>query len=288
MVGSARRPSGSSGSRARFSRHSRRASAERRQRGPVAPRPAAPRRRVAARATARGAPARRRRRRGTRRARRSGGRRRALFPTRAGARSAMPKASAAAGSCARNTARQPKLLGQPPAGDRAERGGQGEAAGDPGLEAAALAWRHRFADDRHGEGVEAAAGGALQQPAGDQPAEGAGGGGDRAARGVQAERDQQQPAAAERVAELAADRRGHGGGDEVGDDHPGDALHRAERPGDGGQRGGDDGLVDGADDDGGGDGREGAEEGGAQLRRGHSVGTARRRSAMSRGLIRPR
>ena len=165
-----------------------------------------------------------------------------------------------------------EAAGEPSAGDRSERGGQGEAAGDPGLEASALARRHRFADDRHGEGVEPAAGSALQQPAGEEPAEGSGAGGDRAAGGVQAERDQQQPAAAERVAELAVDRRGDGGGDEIGDDHPGDAFHRAERPGDRGQRRGDDGLVDGADDDGGGHGREGAEEGGAQLRRGHSGG----------------
>ena len=83
--------------------------------------------------------------------------------------------------------------------------------------------RELVADDPEAEREDAAAG-ALQDAAEHDDLEAGAERGDDGAGGEQPERDDEQPALAEHVAEAAEDRRADGGGEQVARDRPGDAA----------------------------------------------------------------
>ena len=102
------------------------------------------------------------------------------------------------------------------AADAEGRGDQADAARD-------LLARELVADDPEAEREDAAAG-ALQDAAEDDDLEAGAERGDDRAGGEQRERDDEQPALAEHVAEAAEDRRADRGGEQVARDRPGDAA----------------------------------------------------------------
>jgi hypothetical protein len=86
----------------------------------------------------------------------------------------------------------------------------------------------------------------LEGPEGDQLAHVLG----QAAQGRAGQKDhdrgQEDRLAAIEVADLAPERRGGGGGEQVGGDHPGQVVEAAQVADDRGQGGGDDRLIEGA------------------------------------------
>ena len=140
------------------------------------------------------------------------------------------------------------MLGQKAAEHRpAHRRGR-EHRGDIALIAAALAWAHDVGDDGLRQRHQPATAEALQAPRDDQRGHARRQrAGDRAG-DEQADRDQHHHAPAVDVGELAVERRHRGAGDEIGGHHPGQVAEVAEVLADGGQRGGDDGLVERAEE----------------------------------------
>ena len=120
-----------------------------------------------------------------------------------------------------------------------------EDRAEEALVAAAIAWRDDVADRRHRGHDQPAAAQALQGAEGDQLAHvlrhAAQGGADQ----EQHDRDLQHELAAVQVAELAVDRRGDRGRQQVRRDHPRQVLDAAEVADDRRQRRGDDRLVEG-------------------------------------------
>ena len=141
-----------------------------------------------------------------------------------------------------------ELLGEEAAEHRAADRGHREHRADIALVAAALARRDDVGDDGLRQRHQAAAAEALQRAAEHQ------GGhrrrqraGDRAG-DEQADRDHHHDAAAVDVGELAVERRHRGAGEQVGRHHPRQFAEIAEMHADGRQRGGDDGLVERAEE----------------------------------------
>ena len=120
----------------------------------------------------------------------------------------------------------------------------GEGGGDVPLVAPALARGDEVADRRHGEGHEPAGGGALHGAQERQLRDVLGGAAQRRGGDEDGERDLEQAAVAVAVAELAPERRGRGGRDDVGRNHPREVGQAAEVGGDHRQGGGEDGLVE--------------------------------------------
>ena len=129
------------------------------------------------------------------------------------------------------------VVGDEAAEDQAGAAADAERGGDQADARADLLARELVADDPEAEREDAAAG-ALQDAAGDHDLEaGAERGEDRAGH-EDAERDDEQAALAEHVAEAAEDRGAHGGREQVGGDRPGDAAGvGVERLGELGERG---------------------------------------------------
>ena len=153
-----------------------------------------------------------------------------------------------------------EVLGEKPADDGSEGGGGDRDARKVALEARPLARRDGLADQRLRQRHEAAAAQTLQHAGKAQHLDAGGGGAGERGEEEDAERHEHHALAAPHVAQLPVDRGGDGGGEQIGDDYPGDALDAAERGGNVGERSGDDGLVDHGQEhrqhDGGKDGQE--------------------------------
>ena len=141
-----------------------------------------------------------------------------------------------------------EMLGQKAAEHRpADRGGR-EHRADIALVAAALARANDVGDDGLRQHHQPAAARPLQRAAEHQ--------GDHARRQRADQRagdedddgDQHHHPPAVNVGQLAVERRHRGGGEQIGGDHPGQVAQIGKVPADGRQRGGDDGLVERAEE----------------------------------------
>ena len=112
--------------------------------------------------------------------------------------------------------------------------------------AAALARGDDVGDDGHGQRHHAARAQALEGPEGDQLAHVLGQTTQGRAGQKGHDRGQEDRLATIEVADLAPDRRGGGGGEQVSGDHPGQVVEATEVADDGGQSGRNDGLIEGA------------------------------------------
>ena len=140
------------------------------------------------------------------------------------------------------------VVGDQAADQGADHAGGGEHAGEVADVAAPLPGGHQVAHDAEAQGVEPAAPDALHQPAdherhhrGGQPAH---------QRADQEDHDGglEHAAPAVEIADLAPQRGGGGGREQVAHDHPRQVLEAAQVGDDGGQGGGHDRLVDGGDE----------------------------------------
>ena len=129
----------------------------------------------------------------------------------------------------------------------AHRGGR-EHRADIALVAAALARGNNVGDDglreRHQPAAAEALEGARQHQLGHAGRQRAG----HRARDKNADGDEHQHAPAVDIRELAVERRHRRAGEQIGRHHPGQVADIAEMPADGRQRGGDDGLVERAEE----------------------------------------
>ena len=119
------------------------------------------------------------------------------------------------------------MLGQKAAGDRPESIGADRDRGEIALIARPLARRDRFADQRLRQGHQSAAAEALQHARQRQQFDGRRRRAQHRSHNEHGERKEHHGAAAEGIAQPAIDRRGDGGGDQIGDDDPGGALDLA-------------------------------------------------------------
>src|SRR5262249_12493660 len=122
---------------------------------------------------------------------------------------------------------------------RADHAGQAEHAAEQADVLAPLARRHDVPDDRLGADHEAAAAQALNGAEGDQLDHGLTEPGQHGADQEDHDRGLEEELPAVLVAKLAPQRRGHGGGEQVGGDDPGNVRAAVQVADDGGQRGGD-------------------------------------------------
>ena len=137
-----------------------------------------------------------------------------------------------------------RMLDQQPADQRPDDRRHGERRGDIALVAAALPWRDEVADARHRERHQATGGHALQRTYGDQEADVVRDAAERRGRDESRQRDLEQGLAAVAVAQLAPQRRGRRGGDDVRRHDPRELGDRSEVRGDRRQRGREDRLVE--------------------------------------------
>ena len=137
-----------------------------------------------------------------------------------------------------------RALDQSAADQRADDGGHGERGGDVALVAARSRGETRSPTAAIASVISPPAAAPWTARAHDELGDVLG----HAAQGrggeEQGQRDLEQPLAPVAVAELAPERRGGGGGDDVGRDHPRDVGDAAEVGGDGRQRRGEDRLVE--------------------------------------------
>jgi hypothetical protein len=98
------------------------------------------------------------------------------------------------------------------------------------------------------ESHQAAAAKSLKRTCSDEEAEGRGFGAARRAEEEDRERPEQETAPTKRVAQAPVDRRGDGRAQKVRSYEPGDVRKASEVRGDGGQRRGDDRLIERADE----------------------------------------
>ena len=124
-------------------------------------------------------------------------------------------------------------------------GGEAEGGTDQAHVAAAGPWRYDIGDDRLDPDDEPAAADALDGPEGDQFVHGPRPAGQRRADGEDEDGEEEDGLTAEEVAELAVEGQPDGGGEEVGRHRPGHLAQAVQLPDDLRERGGDDGLVEG-------------------------------------------
>ena len=141
-----------------------------------------------------------------------------------------------------------QVVGEDAAEQRSRDAGHDEDHLDVALVAAALARRDDIADDRHGQGHEASGARALQRAEGDELAEAAGRAAQRRAGEEDEDRRDEQRLAAEEVAGSTPQRHRDRRAEQVGGDDPRQLVDAAEVADDRGQRGGDDGLVEGGEE----------------------------------------
>ena len=141
-----------------------------------------------------------------------------------------------------------EMLGEEAAEHRpADRGG-GEHRADIALVAAALARRDDVGDDGLRQRHQPAAAQPLQRAPEHQRGHARRQRADQRAGDEHADGDQHHDAPAVDVGQLAVERRHRGGGEQIGGDHPGQVAEIGKVPADGRQRGGDDGLVERAEE----------------------------------------
>ena len=134
------------------------------------------------------------------------------------------------------------------ADERPDHGGDGEHGAEQAHVAAAVARRHDVADDRLGPDHQTAAAQALQGPEGDQLGHGVAETGQGRTDDEDDDRGLEEGLAPVLVAQLPPQRRGHRRRQQVGGHHPGQVRPPVQVPHDGGQRGRDDGLVEGGEE----------------------------------------
>ena len=143
-----------------------------------------------------------------------------------------------------------QVLGEEAAQHRPGDARQHEHAGEIALVAGPLLGRHDVGDDGLRQRDQPAAAQPLQRTGADQRQHRGGESAGGRAQDEDADADQQDLAPAVDVAELAVERCHRGGAEEIGRHHPGQVRQVAELAPDGGQGGGDDGLVEGGQEHG--------------------------------------
>src|SRR5262249_52352219 len=139
----------------------------------------------------------------------------------------------------------PRRVGdEDPADQRAENAGDPEHAAEQALVTAAVPGRDDVGDDRLRAGQQAAAADSLHRAEGDQLEYGVGQAGNRRPDEEDDDRGFKERLAPVQVTELAPQRRGYGGGQQVGGDHPRQVGQPVQVTGDRGQRGRHDRLVE--------------------------------------------
>ncbi len=136
-----------------------------------------------------------------------------------------------------------QMLGDEAAQHRPRHAGRGEDGGDLRLVARPLAGRDHVRDDGLGQRDEAAAAQALQRPRQHQQQKARGQRRDERGHGKDRDGDEQHDAPPVNVGQLAIERRRHRGRQQIGGDHPRQVGEILKMGADGGQRRGDDGLV---------------------------------------------
>jgi hypothetical protein len=136
------------------------------------------------------------------------------------------------------------VLHEQPSDQRTHDGGDGERGGDVALIAAALARCDQVSHCSHGQGHQPAGRRALHRAQRDQHPDGLRNAAQRGGADEHHKRDFEQQLAAMAVTELAPQRRTRGRGDDIGGDDPRHVAQPPQLRGDGGQRGGEDGLVE--------------------------------------------
>src|SRR5690606_23648816 len=137
-----------------------------------------------------------------------------------------------------------QVFGEQSAEQRAEHAGGAEDRAEQALVAPAFAGRDEVADDRHGQHDQPAAAQPLQGAVADQLRHVLGRAAQHGAHQEDHDGDLEQLLAPVLVAQLAPQGGRGGRGQQIGGDHPGQVLQAAEVADDGGQRGGDDGLIE--------------------------------------------
>ena len=140
------------------------------------------------------------------------------------------------------------VLGQIGAEDRPRRARECKDGCEVAGIATALARRHVLADERLRESHEAAAAQALQGAEDHEPEEARRESACEGRAGEHRERAEQRAPPPEAVADVTVERCGNGGGKQVGHDDPRQIDKPAERACNGGQCGGEDGLVGGGEE----------------------------------------
>ncbi|MNM39070.1 hypothetical protein D3C81_498390 [compost metagenome] len=162
-----------------------------------------------------------------------------------------------------------QVLGQPAAQHWPGHAGRSVHAAEVALVAAAFAWGHEVANDCLAHRDHPACADTLQYPGQHQLRHVLGHGAGNGGQGEQADAGEDHPAPAVKVAQFAVDRHGHGHGHHITGDDPGQQADIAELRRDGGQRDGDDGLVQCAEEDGQHQGGEHVAQGGGGQGGGH-------------------
>ena len=137
------------------------------------------------------------------------------------------------------------MVGEEAADERPDDGRQAEQRTDRAHVLGPLPGRHDVGDDRLRQDHQPAAAEPLHAPPDDEPREVRRQRGTDARHGEQADRDEEEVAAAPQVAELAVDRHDQGGGQQVGGGHPRHVRDAAEVAHDRRHRRRDDRLVQG-------------------------------------------
>ncbi len=136
-------------------------------------------------------------------------------------------------------------IGAEAADQRAGHGGEAEGGTDQAHVAAAGPWRYDIGDDRLDPDDEPAAADALDGPEDDQFVHRPRPAGQRRADGEDEDGEEEDGLTAEEVAELAVEGQPDGGGEEVGRHRPGHPAQAVQLADDLRECGGDDGLVEG-------------------------------------------
>ncbi len=129
-------------------------------------------------------------------------------------------------------------------------GGEAERGADQAQVAAAPPGRHDVRDDRLDTDHKAARTDALEGAEGDQLVHGLRPARERGAGDEDDDRELEDALAAQQVAELAVDRQSDGGGEQVGGDRPGHPVQAVQLADDLRERGGDDHLLQGGQEQG--------------------------------------
>ncbi len=143
-----------------------------------------------------------------------------------------------------------EVVGEVAAEQRPGDGGETEGGADQAHVAAALPGRHDVGDDRLHADHEAARADALERAEGDQLVHRTRPAGERGADDEDGDGELEDALAAGEVAELAVERQADGGGEQIGGDRPGHPVQAVQFADDLRQRGRDDHLVEGREQQG--------------------------------------